>query len=387
MNSFHNYYNASFGCDPEFFFSKHGSVVGAEKIIPETGLQYNPEKKKFRIDGAYTVSGSSTQTSKIIVDGVQAELNPRPNTCRANLGNEIAACFHELYEKIKKDPTLNVNFSQLVNVSEEELASLSDQSRKFGCAPSHNTYTQKENTIKVNPEVYRFRSAGGHIHLGNLSKGITTQINTLVRVLDVVLGNTCVLIDKDPGAKERRSVYGKAGDYRLPPHGLEYRTLSNFWLRSYQLMSFVMGMARVAVNIVGNGETYYKALLDAVSEKDITTAINENDFDLAYKNYKKIESMLIGWTASYPDSFPISKSTHKQFLYFIKKDLDYWFPEDTLQHWIHMREGHGTGWENYALCKITSDMENRPTTDKRFPLTKNQLAEIISGNTSAKTTV
>ena len=30
--------------------------------------------------------------------------------------------------------------------------------------------------------------------------------------------------------------------------GLEYRTLSNFWLQSYQLMSLMLGMVRFSVH-------------------------------------------------------------------------------------------------------------------------------------------
>ena len=57
----------SMGCDPEFFLKdKEGSTIGSEKFIPKGGI---------RVGG-----------SKFIIDGVQAELNPAPSTCRALLG-------------------------------------------------------------------------------------------------------------------------------------------------------------------------------------------------------------------------------------------------------------------------------------------------------------
>ena len=49
------------GCDPEFFFSKNGAIVGSEKVLDKNG---------------FVVNGSS----KFVIDGVQAELNPIPNT-------------------------------------------------------------------------------------------------------------------------------------------------------------------------------------------------------------------------------------------------------------------------------------------------------------------
>ena len=42
----------------------------------------------------------------------------------------------------------------------------------------------------------------------------------------------------DDGAK-RRELYGKAGAYRVKPYGVEYRVLSNFWLKSPALMQWV----------------------------------------------------------------------------------------------------------------------------------------------------
>lgn len=48
-----------FGADPEFFFTQNGEVVGSEKIL---NTQHSP----------------GTPLSKIIVDGVQAEINPHP---------------------------------------------------------------------------------------------------------------------------------------------------------------------------------------------------------------------------------------------------------------------------------------------------------------------
>ena len=65
----------SLGCDPEFFFSKKGKVIGSEKVLPENGLC------------------DSSGYGKIVMDGVQAEINPSPSTCRASLGYNIRNCF------------------------------------------------------------------------------------------------------------------------------------------------------------------------------------------------------------------------------------------------------------------------------------------------------
>jgi len=361
MRKLQGYHEIYIGCDPEFFFAKKGQVLGAEKILPEEGLIYKPGSDKKR-DGDYT--SKEATISKIIIDGVQAELNPRPNTCRANLGNEISACFRKLYTQIKENKSLQVEFSQVKEVSKKELDSLSEKARVFGCTPSRNTYSKEENKITVNPATYKYRSAGGHIHLGYRSGGeikeaLLEKRDRVVQMLDIVLGNTCVLIDRDPYAAERRKVYGRAGDYRAPSYGIEYRTLSNFWLKSYQLMGLVTGLARMAVEIVAyseNGCDYEKAILNKVNMKKIVEAINNNDFNSAYENHMKIEGILLEILPTYSDYYPISSETIEEFHHFLNGDLGHWFKEDPFQHWIHLPEGHGTGWESYLKNDVRKDM-------------------------------
>ena len=365
------YQQVSLGADPEFFFSKNGSVVGSEKILPEKGL-----------------------VGRFVRDGVQAELHPNASTCRALLGNEIHQCFFRLYhEIISQSEDLNIEVDSCVKISQEELDSLSEKSKVFGCAPSdnvHNPEGEKTSKITVDPRKYLHRSAGGHIHLGNTYKtyldesrgneykndksftgvyniGMRTEkafgenLETMVKMMDIIVGNTCVLIDRNPNNKERRKVYGKAGEHRKKEYGFEYRTLSNFWLRSYQLMSLVMGLARTAVLLVEQsveGNDYVKAIFDAVSMKDIIKAINENDFDLAYSNFKKIEPIILEACSGevHVGSFPLHKQTIKYFHYFVSKGMDYWFKENPLVHWIRLPDGHGIGWEGFLQKIVYNDL-------------------------------
>lgn len=349
------------GCDPEFFFSKKGEVFGAEKVIPPDGIVYEPGTCKWEAgnpkrDGDYT--SLQSVKSKIIIDGVQAELNPRPNTCRANLGNEISACFRKIYSDLKMKNSFDIDFSPVIEVSKKEMDSLSEKSKQFGCAPSKNIYNTPSK-IKVNPAEYRYRSAGGHIHLsGNdtSSKSAISHPERLVPMLDIVLGNTCVLLDRNEMMKERRKIYGRAGEYRLPAHGLEYRTLSNFWLLSYPLMSFVMGLSKLSVSIIGQSETdynYEEAILSVINKDNITEAINENNFELAEENFEKLEPVILDITTT---DNPINSYNIKQFKYFVKKGIHYWFKDPSLEHWMKLPEGHGNGWESFLDRKVESDL-------------------------------
>ena len=360
-------YNVTLGCDPEFFFSgSRGQTTGAEKVLPEAGLVYPPGTTGKR-DGDYTSCGG-VAASKIVIDGVQAELNPRPNTCRANLGNEISACFRQLHTELEKNgKKIGVSFKPLVNITQKELDSLSEKSKTFGCAPSTNLYQHAESKITVDPKKYKKRSAGGHIHLGAVGgygdsvKNALANVDEMVYMLDIIVGNTSVLLDRDPNNVERRKVYGRAGEYRAKSYGIEYRTLSNYWLQSYQLMSFVTGLARMAVHIVAqsslkdDGRNFAGEIKNAVKKEDIVKAIQENDFALAYSNFLKIQDILTE-IASDVYSYPINKVNINQFHWFVKKGISYWFKEDPFKHWITLPEGHGRGFESFLTNKVSVDM-------------------------------
>lgn len=374
-----SYPSINFGCDPEFFFAKDGKVIGAEKVLPGDGITF-----KATYTAGYDPDG--LQKNKFIIDGVQAELNPNPNPCRANLGNEIAACFRQLRAHLDKKKDVKVSFEPVIKVSRIEFDNLCEKSKVFGCAPSKNLY-DKGATIKVNAAKYRRRSAGGHIHMGLTGTPALELLRRnperLVTLMDILVGNTCVIIDRDPNAVIRRKVYGRAGEYRLPAHGVEYRTLSNFWLRSYQLMSMVMGLSRMAGSVLWTTLTEYpkspvtvpgaiyqwdaeKDLLDRVDLTSIRKAINRNDLDLALKNFEGVKGFIrerVKATSTYSavNAMAVSASTLPNFEHFCKKIIDhglvYWFPRDPMEHWCSLPEGHGTGFESFMTGAVATDMK------------------------------
>jgi len=326
-----------FGCDPEFFFAtKSGKIVGSEKVIPSGGLPFEGRLLYDTGRGSY------------IQDGVQVEINPQAKGCRGNLGNEIGVAFRTLRKHLEGMDGLTVSFRSVVEVDKEELASLSEKSRILGCQPSLNIH-DKAATIAVNPATFRTRSAGGHVHMG-LNTHLIPHAVRLVPILDVLLGNTCVLIDRDPLAAERRKVYGRAGEYRLPKHGLEYRTLSNFWLRSYQLMSFVMGLVRLSNHVLHTtvmndasarlgGPQRWDAeakLLSYVDMSLIRKAINGNNRDLALKNWEGVKKFIQDHVSNYNNTTLQNDNTANFELFanlVHERGIEYWFPEDPMEHW------------------------------------------------------
>lgn len=338
----------SLGADPEFFFvDKNGNTVGSEKIIPLNG-------------GFKTIAGN------IIVDGVQAELNPRSSTCRQSFSNFIHTQVEVIRSALRKHKGISVTLSPMVDVSKEELMSLSEGSRTFGCAPSFNVDKTMELKIKSRDALtYLKRSAGGHIHLGCVGMACMQNVPEFVNILDIVVGNTCVLLDRDVGNIERRKTYGMAGEFRLPKHGIEYRTLSNFWLRHYTVMSFVMSLARVSVAIA-NSPTVRKQFLDAVDIEQVRKAINNNNFSLALKNFNKIKGLFVEHNIppfqdynSYRNN-DYNKITNlscedqvRSFEFLVHKGLDEFFTKDMMKGWTLQGKDY-YGWENFSFNILTA---------------------------------
>lgn len=314
----------TYGADPEAFFSRGGTVIGSEKVIPGEGL------------------GGKT----LIQDGVAFEFNPRASTTPKGVGKNLSAAFKTLEKRLGEVDGVEALFVPLVDVEAGELASLSEESRRFGCAPSLNIYRAKP--IGIDGATYLKRSGAGHPHFGLSEpifvpkKGIDERTR-LVPLFDIIVGNTCVLLDREPGQEERRKYYGRAGEFRLPKHGIEYRTPSNFWLYGYPLFSLVAGLGKGAIDVLSEsiladaGEKgalqLEDELVERVSIKKVVKAINENDVNLAWANWKALRPFL----EAHPiDLFPTKASldTFEKFASRVQeKGLRHFFPKNPIEMW------------------------------------------------------
>jgi len=103
----------------------------------------------------------------------------------------------------------------------------------FGCEPDYNAWTMTENQKPFSKDE-TLRTCGGHIHVG-------TELPMIdgVKNMDLFLGVPSVILDSSPSSIKRRELYGKAGAMRPKPYGFEYRVLSNYWMFSDKLVSWV----------------------------------------------------------------------------------------------------------------------------------------------------
>lgn len=343
--------NITLGCDPEFFIRKNGEIVGSEQLIPKEGI---------------TAYGGTGLT---VIDGVQAELHPTPAMCREVLIRNIRACLISVRDAMAPKKMI-ADFSQMVEVSKVELDRMEEENKKFGCSASMNVHKKGKNKtskINVDPLIYLKRSAGGHVHIGaqkgvgwvnpdtrkyemreNPTFTLLKDYTTLIPVLDILVGNTCVLLDRDESNVERRKNYGRAGEYRLPSYGIEYRTLSNFWLAGSPLASLVFGLARMAVNLCEQSteeHDYRTKLMSLVNMKDIQSAINNNDFDLARKNFDAIKDFLMSIIPNDDRGFyALQPNTIASFEKLVKKGVKHYFKMDPMEAWLNPPTGYSDGF-------------------------------------------
>jgi len=234
------------GCDPEGFLlnKKTGKFVSAHGIIP--GTKSNP----------HPVPNGAVQ-----VDGMAAEFNISPASTRQQFVDNTVSVISSLKAMLPKD--VELAFVPTAVFSAEVWAAMPEEAKELGCDPDFNAYT---GLVNPRPDGNRdFRTAAGHIHLG-WTEGMDINdpshieaCRMLSKQLDYYLGLPSLLIDPDP---TRRSMYGKAGCFRVKPYGMEYRTPSNVWVNDPEMMAWVYDRAKEAFDSLMAGNDMYDMYKD-----------------------------------------------------------------------------------------------------------------------------
>lgn len=146
-----------------------------------------------------------------------------------------------------------------------------------GCNPSFDAWNATINEPK--PFVNGFRTGSAHFHVGHDKlTDFDTRLNA-IKVLDIYLGCSFVLIDKDETSKIRRQYYGLSSEHRPTEYGLEYRVLSPYVLKSPQLVSLALDIIDFSMEKVFKGES--SEVIKLVNPVNVMSAINNCDAKLA----------------------------------------------------------------------------------------------------------
>lgn len=158
----------------------------------------------------------------------------------------------------------NMKFSTLSCIIFPEDQMKHPMAHVFGCEPDFNAWTKDVNKSPKPPHPF-MRSAGGHIHVETTKDPID-----VVKAMDLFLGVPSILMDK---GEDRKKMYGKAGAHRPKSYGVEYRTLSNFWVFNDRLIEWVWDNTARALSSDVDVAAYADSILEA---------INNNNKQIAY---------------------------------------------------------------------------------------------------------
>lgn len=250
------------GSDPEVFVEgENGQVLPAFLFLKS---KTDPNRDVSRYDGRASYW-----------DGFQAEFETQPGTC---LDGHAASVHHGLLTVLeaarKVDKKAKLSLKTVMTIPDDLLQNSKDEHVSLGCMPSLNVYGTKG--IEAKPRELKTRSSGGHIHYGFTNvygKLPQAKVDSIVKAMDMIIGVACVALFQNQDNAERRKYYGQAGEYRLPAHGLEYRTLSNAWLAHPLIMNIVFDVSRKALMFGYHDlNKHWKA-----TEKEVVECINNCD--------------------------------------------------------------------------------------------------------------
>lgn len=232
------------GTDPELFVKNDkDEFVSAHDLIP--GTKDNP----------YLVGGGAVQ-----VDGVAAEFNTNPASSEDEFLENINRVRTRLNEMVQEvNPSYHLVAEPTATFTKEYFGMLPPEAVMLGCTPDYDAYTGKQN---IPPETTEpFRTGAGHIHVGwtmgvdPLEEDHFKICCELVKQLDAVLYPLSHTWDSDT---KRRTLYGKRGSFRPKFYGVEWRPLSNAYLREERTIRLVYRAVFEATRLYFDGVKLYE---------------------------------------------------------------------------------------------------------------------------------
>lgn len=245
------------GADPEVFLQNNAgkmvSVIGYVGAGKENPLQVDNMPKGFTFQE----------------DNVALEFGIPPAASADEFVSHIQSVQQEW---LKRKPEFSFSKLSCTIFPEEEMQS--PMAHIFGCEPDFNAWTGRVNKMPTPPHPF-LRSAGGHIHVET-----TLNKREVIKAMDLFLGVPSVIMDQD--GQERRKLYGKYGAFRPKPYGVEYRTLSNYWIFDEKYIRWAWRATEYALFNVSQG-----AKVDDWKD-DIASAINGGDVKVAERLVKEL---------------------------------------------------------------------------------------------------
>lgn len=258
----------SLGTDPEVFVvDRNGTIIPAFNFLK-----------------------AKNQGERVYWDGFQAEFTTESSdgySCLAYLTDDVHEGLVELLRRAKAhNRHASLTWRSVLDIPRSVLREARPAHLALGCAPSMNIYPQTR-PLDIDGSALDIRFAGCHLHFG-IGKRTKEEIERAVKALDAIFGVLTVSLFQGMEDERRRRYYGRAGEFRLPAHGLEYRVPSSAMISHPAVWHLCFDMARAAMNL-GLNEM---ACLWHANEEDVIETINSYDYTRAKEILKENEGML-----------------------------------------------------------------------------------------------
>lgn len=260
---------STIGADPELFLEKNGETViaigklGGVKGKPiDIGDGYGVQEDNIMAEYNIAPQSDAYRFAEVVVEGVRRVRD----FARAKLKDHAI----EVSEKCEVELPL-------------DLLQEYPEAMEFGCSAEFDGYRRGAMTARVEPRRFLSRVgqdatarrfAGGHVHLGYENPN---EIPEFVVACFADLWLCLPTLHLDPQDK-RRSLYGAGGRYRPTAYGIEYRTLSNFWVRDVDTAARIGFQAKGLMGAIESADPgALQRLFKQMPWRDVREAIIRGD--------------------------------------------------------------------------------------------------------------
>lgn len=228
------------GADPEFFLynKENYSYTSAHNIVPGTKKEPYPLKH-----GA------------LQADGTAVEFNIDAASSAEEFSHNIMEVLKQIREFVPSK--YEFRFDPSVDYLPKYFNALPKIATELGCEPDFDAYTKNVTQRNATNDAKPMRTGSGHIHLG---WGNDFNINdpyhiwdcqAVVKELDNQFYSMAKVWDCDT---RRELLYGKKGCYRPKKYGVEYRVLSNAWLKYPKLYPYLFTTSKNVIEAMSNNK-------------------------------------------------------------------------------------------------------------------------------------
>ena len=309
------------GSDPELFLfdTKTSQIVNALTVL-----------KKDKHDPIELTDGVKMYADNVLVE---ASFSPAHTPVAATMAirSVLKACHNFVGNDYSLLPLCAHKMSGLPPKPSDELVEkwLEDKSGEvkgvppewqIGCNPNFDVYGGEFGAIrKQTPFRDELRSGSFHIHVGNSNylSGEDKRLLTIeskvaaVKLMDLFVGLSEVVINTDSTSIKRRELYGRAGEFRPTKYGIEYRVLGNYALRHPKTTLLMFELTAFAMSMFSSFDLSQECI-NMHNTLEVQRAINTNDKTLALSILKEswLPASMFDRVRSQPDvtSFSTAKN-------------------------------------------------------------------------------